>query len=165
MLNSKVLKTDNFILRELNHSDIDDIFAICNQIEIKYIIPGFFVTSVQDVNHIFTLGNFDKSILLGIENNDKKIIGLIYAYINNTFDFAKITYLLDETQRGNNIMSKALKLFIEYLYTNKIVNYIQFDVRVSNKASIRIMNKLKIPYNSDEDCLIFQLSLTEKLPF
>jgi len=165
MLNFKVLKAKNFLLRELNYSDTEELFLISSQIAIKYYIPGLYTNSIEDVNHIFTLGNLDNSLLLGIENSNKKIIGIIYAYINNNYDFAKITYLLDPAEKGKGIMTEALKLFINYLYNYKIVNNVVFDVKVNNTASIHIMKKLNIPYSTDEDYLKFHLSLTEELPF
>ena len=165
MLNFKVLKTDNFILRELNYSDTEELYLICSQIDIKYYIPGFYANSIEDINHFFALGNLDNSLLLEIENSDKKIIGIIYAYIDNNCNFAKITYLLDNAEKGKGIMTEALKLFINFLYNSKIVNNVIFDIKVNNTASIHIMKNLNIPYSTDEDYLKFHLSLAQKLPF
>lgn len=165
MLDSKVLKAENFLLRELNYSDTEELFTLCSKADVKDYIPGFYTASIQDVQHIFVLANLDKSILLGIENNDGKVIGIIYAYIKNTFDFAKISFLLDDTERGKGIMSKALKLFINYLYSNRSVSNIVFDVRIDNKSSIRLLEKLNIPRFFAEDCFKYHLSLTKELPF
>lgn len=165
MSNFKVLNAENFLLRELNNSDIKDVYDICSKQEVKKYIPGFYLSSIQDVNHIFTLANLDESILLGIENREKKIIGVIYAYIKSNFDFAKISFLLDENERGKGIMPEALKLFINHLYSNKLVSVICFDVKFDNMPSIRLMEKLKIPRFCDEECFKYHLSLAQEPPF
>lgn len=166
MSNFKVLKTDTFILRELKDSDEKDLYKICNQIHIQKYIPGFYMKTLRDVNHIFILANSNKNILFLIQDYDEKVIGLIFAYINLNSDFANISYLIDENERGKGIIPEAIKVFIEYLYSYKLVFNINFYININNHASIRVMRKLNIPFIlNEEECLNFYLSLSKEPSF
>ena len=63
--------------------------------------------------------------------------------------------------RGKGIMPEALKLFISHLYEHKLAKDINFYINMSNTSSIRVMQKLNIPFYDGA----FHLSLEKELPF
>lgn len=165
MIDLVYLRTENFVLRELKNSDEEDLSIILNDSEIRRYIPGLYLGYTGGIEQLIILSNFNQSLLLVIEDiSSQKVIGIIYTYIDNLS--SSIHYALLSEYRGKEIMPKALKLLISYLYEQKLVNDITFHISIYNKSSLAIMKKLYIPIfkESDEE-YVFRLQLTEKLPF
>lgn len=161
------LRTETFILRELKTSDKKELFPLLNRPEVYKYIPGIYLTTLDDIEHIFILANLNRNIFCIIEDiNSQKIIGIIFASIVSN-ENAKVSYLISECMRGKGIMPKALKLFIRYLYIKKIVKTVYFYINVTNTSSVKVIQKLNIPiqYSENDDCLISYLSLEKELPF
>lgn len=155
------LRTDNFVLRPLKNSDKEDLLDLLNNPSIEKYIPGLAFHNLEEVTHLFIVSQLHNSILLVLEEiASKKIIGIIFAYIDPSF-LGSISYVMHKDYRGRGIMPEALKLFIRYLYENKLARCITFCINISNKSSIRVMQKLNIPFCYS----YFHLSLTQELPF
>lgn len=155
------LRTDSFVLRQLKDSDKKDLLEVLNDPSIQHYIPGLFSSTFEDLRHIYILSNLNNTLLFIIEDNcSKKVIGAILAHINSDF-LCDVSYALHRNYRNQGIMTEALKVFIRYIYENKLARCIHFSVNLSNKSSIKLLKKLNIPF-----CYrYFHLSLTEELPF
>ena len=155
------LRIENFILRKLKYNDKEDLLEILNDLSVQKYIPGLFSTTLEDLQHLYILSNLNNTLLLVIEDIlSKKVIGIILAHIDCNF-LGNVSYVLHKNYRGKGIMPKALKLFIQYVYENKLAHSITFSINFSNKSSIQVMHKLNIPFCYS----YFHLSLTQELPF
>lgn len=159
------LRTDTFVLRELKNNDEEDLSVILNDSEIKRYIPGLALAYKGGFEQLIILSNFNQSLLLVIEDiTSKKVIGIIYIYIDNLS--SSVHYALASEYRGKGIMPKALKLLVGYLYEQQLVNNITFHISIYNKSSLTIMKKLYIPiFKEYDEEYVFRLQLTEELPF
>lgn len=155
------LRTDSFVLRPLKDSDKEDLLEVLNDPGVKKYIPGLFSSTLEDLHHIYILSNLNNTLLLVIEDiNSEKVIGMFLAHINSDF-LCDISYVLHRNYRNKGIMTEALKIFIKYVYENKLARCIHFLVDLNNKSSIQLMRKLNIPFYYR----YFHLSLTQELPF
>lgn len=155
------LRTDSFVLRKLKDSDKKDLLEVLNDSSVQHYIPGLFSSTLEDLHHIYILSNLNNTLLLVIEDiSSKKVIGVILAHIDSDL-LGYVSYVVHKDFRGKGVMSEALKIFIRYVYINKLARCIQFSVNFNNKSSLQVMNKLHIPFYYR----FFHLSLTEELPF
>jgi len=155
------LGTKTFILEEPKESDKKGILSVLNDYSVCRYVHGLYFETIAELRHLFILANLHNSILLVVKSKkSKKVIGVIFAYINPDFS-ASISYAMHSKFRGKGIMPEALKLFIRHLYEHKLSKEIDFYVNMSNTSSIRVMEKLNIPFYDG----IFHLSLEKELPF
>ena len=155
------LGTKTFFLEEPTDSDKKGLLSVLNDYSVCRYIHGLYFTTIAELRHLFVLANMHNSILLAIKTKrTKKVIGVIFAYINPDFS-ASVSYVMHSKFRGKGIMPEALKLFITHLYEHKLAKDINFYVNMSNTSSMRVMEKLHIPFYEG----FFHLSLDKELPF
>lgn len=161
---SVYLRTDNFVLRNLKNGDEEDLLFLLNDSELKKHIPGL---SLGGMHQLILLSNLNRSLLLVIEDFYlKKVIGMIYAYIDINGDSSSIHYVTHPNYRGKGIMPEALKHLIRYLYEQKLACNVNFSIKSNLKSSLRVMEKLNISlFEQLDNEYIFKLSLKEELPF
>lgn len=168
MINFKEIRVNNFILRHLKDSDKErkELFSILNDPTVQKYLPGFYLSTQIEIEHTYIIASLTTNLFLVIEDViTTKIIGIIF--VHSTDNYARIYYVIAKERKGENIIPDVLKRLIEYLYDNKLFSALYFSINISNKSSIRVMQKLNISVNSNEnDSLEFYLPLTEEeLPF
>ncbi len=168
MINFKELRIKNFILRHLKDSDKErkELFSILNDPTIKRYLPGFYLSTYIEIEHTYIIASLIENLFLVIEDiTNEKIIGIIFVHCTN--NYAKTYYAMVKERRGENIMPNILKCFITYLYSNKLLTGLYFSINISNKSSIRVLQKLNIPVslNQNDSYIESHLSLTKELPF
>ena len=155
------LRTQSFVLRKIKNSDKEDLLEILNDTSVQKYIPGLFSNTLEDLQHLYILSKLNNTLLLLIEDvYSNKVIGVILAHIDPDL-LCDVSYVLHKNFRGRGTMPEALKLFLLYIYENKLARCVHFSIKLSNKSSINVMHKLNIPFFYD----YFHLSLTEELPF
>lgn len=164
----EIIKTNRIILRKSQNSDIAQILSILNNQDVKQYTPGLYLEKTEDI--IVFLNNIKKDSLneffFVIEDiSSKKIVGIIHSYLSIEYD-ACTSYVTKAEERGKGYMTEAVKAFILYLYNKKISPSAYFYINVENEASIRVMEKLKIPLVFASNGYIhYSLSLLEKPSF
>lgn len=155
----EIIKTDRLILRQPQSSDKQTLSIILDDNTVKKYFPkvSLFLRFNCDYKNNF--------YFIIEEINSGKIIGLIYSnlFIDSS---ASTSYIIKAEERGKGYMPEALKAFIIYLYNNKVTHSMRFAIMKSNRASKKVMNKLKIHSNySTKYYKYYTLSLQEKPSF
>lgn len=69
---------------------------------------------------------------------DDELIGLLCAYVNDEGHFAYVPYLCISVKAHNKGIASRL---LEQIYSLKGINYVELEVRISNKSAYNLYRK------------------------
>lgn len=139
------IKGKGFLLRSPLKKDANTLWENYNDKEIA-----------KNMVKIETEREFKKEFLHNLrKDNNKKInfkliididnmpVGIISLRSNDEYNLTKatISYWLGKKYRGKGIITKAIKFFTNYVFKKYKLVRIQANVRIFNKASIRVLEK------------------------
>lgn len=153
------LKTERLILRQLNQSDENEIFAMRSNDENAKYLDRPKANSVEDAR------NFIIKINDGIKNNESfywgvsikdnpKLTGTICLWnISEDKTKAEIGFELLPECKGKGIMFEATKKVIDYGFNVLNLETIEGEVDPANSKSIKLMKKFnfKLKTSSNEN--------------
>ena len=151
---TKPFETERLILRQIEESDLNDIFSYCKNPNIAKYVTWDAHQSIKDSMKLIT---FAKSSYaqgspqpLGIIlKNDplQRIIGTVGLIVsspkNRTFELA---YALDESHWGKGLLVEASRAIINYAFNHYALDRIQCRCKSENTQSSRVMEKLGMKY-------------------
>lgn len=149
---------EKVILRSLNHSDLDRIVALHNNIEIKKLamMHPFPVSIDMDKNWIdkILLDTSNKEVYFAIEEKESKEFAGFTAltrinWINRNCYFSIV---LDPRFHGKGIGKEATKLLLSYGFNQLNMNKVLLEVIVTNKPAIELYRKIGF----EEECVLKQ---------
>lgn len=146
--------------------DKEKLFLTLNDEEVKKHIPVLYAKKIENIDTIIDIANSNDVIFFVIEDKQtNELLGIILAY-KHFVNTAICTYLIRKEYRGNGIIYYALKMFIKYLYSIKFSKAITFQISADNSSSLRIMEKLNIPFNYFAGInMYYELSLEKEPSF
>ncbi|WP_442600124.1 GNAT family N-acetyltransferase [Neobacillus sp. D3-1R] len=142
-----VLKSDLLTLKKIEPHDIEEVFEIYsndNVFEFCGIIPKHNKETVKKM-----IGHFERDYLKKMRikwgiytNEDRKLVGIIEAMdFNQKVNMVTIGYFLAETSWGKGLATEAVRLLVEFLFTQVKVNRIQAEVMPPNSKSKNVLLK------------------------
>lgn len=143
------LKTKNLILRSLEVSDANDMFAYAsNPIVSKYTLWKPHTTIDESTGFINSVLNIphDNEIIWGIEYNGKLIGTAGFFDINLYNKSAETNYALSNDFRGKGFMVEALNAIFNFAFNELDLIRISAKCMQENVASERVMIKLGMKY-------------------
>jgi len=146
-----ILKTDRLTLRELEHSDFDDFYAICSDtILMKYMGDGE-PLGAEDVrrwidvsqNNYKTKG-FGASAV--IDNTNDDFIGFAGIVYSKQHKFYEIIYCLKQSHWGKGLATELADAILKKGLNDYELPYIYATIDHANTASIRVVEKVGMTY-------------------
>lgn len=142
------LKSDGFILKKIEDHHLDEVFEIYNNdnvFEYCGIIPKHNKDTVKNmIGHFERDYNKRSRVKWGIFYNSQpdRLLGIIEALdFNQKVNVVTIGYFLTESHWGKGIATEAVKILLEYLFTDVNVNRIQAEVMPLNETSKKVLLK------------------------
>lgn len=142
-----ILETERLILRRVENTDVNEIFALRSNPDTMKYIPRPLVKTTEDaLEHIAMME--DK-----IENNEAinwaitikgnpKLIGVIGHYRMKPEDYrAEIGYMLLPEFNGKGIISEAVKEVVKYGFKIMKLHSIEAIIAPENYASAKVLEK------------------------
>ena len=81
------------------------------------------------------------------ENSERTIIGLVFVKeLHKKEGQAEIAYCLSYSYTGKGVMTKAVQKIIDWAFTIGKLDRVQLLIHESNKASLKIADKLQFSY-------------------
>ncbi|QYE99543.1 GNAT family N-acetyltransferase [Paraclostridium sordellii] len=156
----------NYIIRHINENDYEDIYSIYGDAEVmKYDIGNLLKSLDESKNNIETIhrGILNKWFVRWaiIDKYTDEFIGTI-AFHHFEFDKHKVQigYNLKKSYWRRGIMSDVLKLTIDYLQSNSLLETIEASIDDENVASVKLVEKLGFKLsNRENNKLIFTKKL------
>lgn len=143
-----ILKSQDFILKKVEDGHLDEVFEIYNNDNVfKYcgIIPKHNKDTVKNM-----IGHFERDynkrtrVKWGIFANSEpeQLLGIIEAIdFNQKVNSMTIGYYLSESHWGKGIATEAVKILVDFLFTDANINRIQAEVMPLNENSKKVLLK------------------------
>lgn len=143
-----ILKSKDLILKKVEDDHLDEVFEIYNNDHVfKYcgIIPKHNKDTVKNM-----IGHFERDynkrtrvkwgIFAGSE--PEQLLGIIEAIdFNQKVNSVTIGYYLAESHWGKGIATEAVKILVDFLFTDVNINRIQAEVMPLNENSKKVLLK------------------------
>ncbi|MBP1903833.1 ribosomal-protein-alanine N-acetyltransferase [Paenibacillus turicensis] len=143
-----ILKSKDVILKKVEDDYLDEVFEIYNNDNVfKYcgIIPKHNKDTVKNM-----IGHFERDynkrtrVKWGIFANSEpdQLLGIIEAIdFNQKVNSVTIGYYLAEPHWGKGIATEAVKILVDFLFTDANLNRIQAEVMPVNENSKKVLLK------------------------
>lgn len=145
------LTTERLQLRQFKTEDIDELFEIIQEEEIKRFLPGVYTASREELEKMLSVyvnANFKDDIYLAItDKSTGKLIGaliLVRLFKHNM----EISYFMRKENREMGLMIEAMHAFVKWYARGGYKNNIMFAISKNNNSSLFLcarMKELKIP--------------------
>ena len=82
--------------------------------------------------------------LVFLKENDRCVIGTInfFSFIRGGFQACYLGFQISEAHQGEGLMSEALRLGIDYVFTEMNLHRIMANVRPENTRGVKLLHKL-----------------------
>lgn len=152
------LTTDRLILRPFKNTDIDELFEIIQEEEIRKFLPGIYTDSKEELMktlEVYANADFVNDIYLSItEKETGKVIGaLVLVRVHSTS--MEISYFIRKDKREMGLMFEAIRAFVDWYAKSGLKNTIVFIVSKANQSSLYLcakMSEYKIPILNIAEC-------------
>ena len=141
------LETERLLLRRVNESDVNEVFALRSNPETMKYIPRPLVKTIDDaLEHIAMIN-------AKIENNEginwaitykgsPKLIGILGHYrIKTEHHRAEIGYMLHKEHNGKGIITEAVQEVVKYGFNEMKLHSIEAIIDPENFGSEKVLQK------------------------
>ena len=143
----EAIETERLLLRPLSYRDAEDVFAYASRPETSRYLSWPPHTSITD-SEIFiatVLTAYAKEappLWAAVLKEEDRVIGTIsFLTHNHIHGYADIGYVLTPEAWGQGLATEATCAILDYGFTEMGLNRIEAQVRTSNKASARVLEK------------------------
>ncbi len=139
-----VIKTEGYILREIELKDCRDIYEIYSDVEVMQYQGEEPMKAIEDAGGMVELvrGAYKNKHFIKwciVEESTNKLIGLISFY---SIDFRNnnghLGYILNRSYWNRRIMSPLVRCVIEHLFNSCTLNRLEVAIHPENHSSIRL---------------------------
>ncbi|BCY29100.1 GNAT family N-acetyltransferase [Flavobacterium okayamense] len=153
------LETERLILRPLELSDVDDMFAMDSNPNVHiYLGNNPLKTKEESLGYLKNIQNQYKENGIGrfamIKKESNEFIGwcglkFITEEENNHSHFYEIGYRLKEEFWGKGYAYEAAKAWYEYAFNKLKVDTLYASAHIDNKGSRRILEKIGLQFKNE----------------
>ena len=142
-----ILATERLVLRELRHSDAEQVFAMRSDPLVMQHVNRPLATTVADAAALIDLITERWTAKEGVQwaitvKGDDIFIGLIgFWRIVKEHHFAELGYMLAREHWGNDYISEAIAAVLLFGFNTLAFHRIEAITRPANVASIRVLEK------------------------
>ncbi len=141
-----MLSDQDITLRFVRESDLDALIAHSNNLAVRGQYLPAMLHHPDKMRQQFKengLSSEDFERLLIVDENDQ-LLGTLWHFKSVPyFNAREIGYILFATeQRNRNIMSRAVRLLVDYLFSSRMLNRLEIRMDVRNLASEKVAIKL-----------------------
>jgi len=142
-----VLETERLVLRNLQHDDKEQVFAIRSNATTMQYIPRPLAKTMDDavavINMITGFTASNERINWAItQRGDDKLLGIIgYVNFKPESHRAEVGYVLHHDYQRRGITREALNAAINYGFTTIQLHSIEAIVNTQNEASVKLLEK------------------------
>ncbi len=148
-----ILETDRLLLRRLVPSDLDSLYALYRDPEIRRYFPEGVLTYQETREELeWFLNGHPRHPELGlwatIYKPDNRFIGrcgLLPWTIDGQFE-VEVAYLLDKAYWGQGLASEAARGIVEYAFGRLGLTRLVCLIDAQNRASIRVAEKIGMAF-------------------
>ncbi len=142
-----ILETERTVIRELSLNDIDDLFSLYEDPEIKRFIPPLLPTKEEETEfqkaYIEKMYGFAGYGFWNVyDRHTGELIGRAGISCREGFDEAELGYLLKKSHRGCGIASEICSAIIEYAKSTLGMESLNLFLQKENLPSIRLAERL-----------------------
>lgn len=135
---------DQYFLREQTMEDTEDFFHYYTDPDVgKYILatkPATLLEASKEIQYCRNLFYTRQGVYWAIaKKSDRRMIGAIGLYANNTHHRAEITYDLAKTYWRQGITKKAIDVVVRYAFNVMKLSRVEAVTRRENMASIEVL--------------------------
>lgn len=156
-----VLETTRCIVREMTEDDVDDLYRIYDDPDVKKYLEPLFEDREKEIGYItdyrkYQYRFYEYGFWMVIDKADNKVIGRAGLTNREGFDNVELGYVFDREYRNKGYAEEVCKAIIEYAKDELFINIIDVYVHPDNLRSINLLRKLnfreceKRVINSDE---------------
>lgn len=167
----KSFETERLVLRQINSSDLHDLFSYCSNPNVARFVTWEPHQSIQDTKKLiaYAESSYAKGMPepMGIVlKNDpqKRVIGTVGLIAvspkNRTFELA---YALDEQHWGKGYIVEAANVLIDFAFKHYAINRLQCRCKEENLQSSRVMEKLGMQYEGLLRASMFNKNITSHM--
>lgn len=149
----KIIKGENFVLREPRLFDIDNLVEYTNH---KDVIVGARLEKGMDkvsakewIEKVILSNSKNKGLRMVIETKDGVIGGVTFKDFKD--EESELGYWLARPFWGKGIMSKAVKMFVKFGFEKYNLRLVYALASDSNPASVRVLEKAGFIRNDEMD--------------
>lgn len=139
------IKTEYFILRSTNFSDLKPIHSVLTNeehlLEMSMPVHQNVIETEKLINHYMKVWHEEKYNFSIIDTKDSKFLGHIAIRKTNSKDTWNIGYWIHPLHQGKGIMSEACSAILELGFNVLNANKITAFHTISNKASESVLKK------------------------
>jgi RimJ/RimL family protein N-acetyltransferase len=145
------MKFDHYNIRFLHEEDLNDYFELIENNRSR--LEDFFAGTVSQTktledtrNHLYDVlqkyhdRNYFPFVVID-ESNGKMISSIQVKSIDWSIPKAELGYYIDSAYEGKGIVAKAVRLIIDYCFTELKLNKLYIRTHAENISSIRIAEK------------------------
>ncbi|MBN9481757.1 MAG: alanine acetyltransferase [Bacteroidetes bacterium 43-93] len=142
-----IITTERLVLRDVRHSDRDDLFLIRSDEETMKYIPRPIAKTPEDITPVIQMVQdfvtANERINWAItEKGSDKLIGMIgYVRVLPDSHRAEIGYVLNKAYHRTGIMMEALKAVMDYGFEGMKLHSVEAVINPENTASCRLVEK------------------------
>ena len=151
------LTTERLVLRQLNHGDDNEIFAIRSDDRVNKFLDRQKCTTIEEAREFIDKINNgisnNESVYWGITfKNDNKLIGTICFWNISREDYkAETGFELHPDFQGKGIMHEALSKIIQYGFSVLGLRSIEGWTHARNLSSMKILEKNNFKRDTDAE--------------
>ena len=141
------LETERLLLRRINDSDVNEVFALRSNPEIMKYIPRTLVKTIDDALEHIAMINSKIENIEGINwaitcKDSPKLIGIIGHYrIKLEHHRAEIGYMLHPEYNGKGIITEAVQEVVKYGFNEMKLHSIEAIFAPDNQGSAKVLQK------------------------
>lgn len=141
-----MLKDHDLALRHARPAELETLIALLNDLELRGEFLPLTLNSPQKMRQDFAENGFvspDSERLMIVDREDR-IVGMVRHFKTTAYyDAREIGYsLFDRAQHGRGLMTRAVRLLVDYLFMSQGLNRLEIRADVRNRGSIRVAEKL-----------------------
>lgn len=141
------LQSDKLKLRKISQDDAPALFALRTNPEVMKYLDRPLMQNLDEAHQLINVMleglDANKSIVWAIcmSENERMLGTISFWKIDQENHRAEIGYILDPDWQGKGLMSDAMRLVIDYGFSNMRLHGIDANVNPANQKSINLLTK------------------------
>jgi len=153
-----VLEGKRISLRKFTKEDTYEYLRATDDFAIKRYVPFAHPNNLDESEELIktysTVDFKNDFYFLIVDNQSQKMLGSLLCFKSSS-NTLNVSYLIFPNFRGKGFCLEALFIFINYISKNTNYKLLEFSVRSGNKASKKVMKKLRAKKVGQKDTLFF----------